>query len=157
MSSRLLCNPSAETASSARCAEVSPNAVGVAPGAPIYGFKVCDDAGQCPEDVVLRGIDEVTQYVLSLSGRATISELADAGKAKYEMFCAACHGADGTGNVQLGAPNLTDDVWLYGGSITRISESLRIGRNGIMPAQGEFLGDAKIHLLTAYIYSLSQQ
>ena len=104
-----------------------------------------------------RGIDEVTQYVLSLSGRATISELADAGKAKYEMFCAACHGADGTGNVQLGAPNLTDDVWLYGGSITRISESLRIGRNGIMPAQGEFLGDAKIHLLTAYIYSLSQQ
>ena len=67
------------------------------------------------------------------------------------------NGTHGTGNEQLGAPNLTDDVWLYGGSITRISESLRIGRNGIMPAQGEFLGDAKIHLLTAYIYSLSQQ
>ena len=104
-----------------------------------------------------RGIDEVTQYVLSLSGRATITELADKGKAKYDIFCVACHGADGTGNTALGAPNLTDDIWLYGGSLTRIAESLRIGRNGVMPAQGEFLGEAKVHLLTAYIYSLSQQ
>ena len=79
------------------------------------------------------------------------------GKAKYEMFCVACHGADGTGNTALGAPNLTDDIWLYGGSLTRISESIAIGRNGKMPAQGEFLGEAKVHLLAAYIYSLSQQ
>ena len=104
-----------------------------------------------------RGVDEVAQYVLSLSGRATISELADKGKVKYEMFCAACHGVDGTGNTALGAANLTDDIWLYGGSLTRISESIAIGRNGVMPAQGEFLGEAKVHLLTAYIYSLSQQ
>ena len=95
--------------------------------------------------------------MLSLSGRATITELADKGKAKYDIFCVACHGADGTGNTALGAPNLTDDIWLYGGSLTRIAESLRIGRNGVMPAQGEFLGEAKVHLLTAYIYSLSQQ
>ena len=67
-----------------------------------------------------RGVDEVAQYVLSLSGRATISELASKGKTKYEMFCVACHGADGTGNTALGAPNLTDDTWLYGGSLTRI-------------------------------------
>jgi len=104
-----------------------------------------------------RGVDEVTQYVLSLSGRATISELADEGKKKYEIFCVACHGADGTGNPALGAPNLTDDTWLYGGSLTRIAESIAKGRNGVMPAQGEFLGEAKVHLLAAYIYSLSQQ
>ncbi len=104
-----------------------------------------------------RGVDEVTQYILSLSGRATISELASKGKAKFEVFCVACHGADGKGNTALGAPNLTDDTWLYGGSLTRISESIAKGRNGSMPAQGEFLGEAKVHLLAAYIYSLSQQ
>ena len=104
-----------------------------------------------------RGVDEVAQYVLSLSGRATISELAAQGKVKYDMFCVACHGADGTGNTALGAPNLTDNTWLYGGSLTRISESIAVGRAGKMPAQGEFLGEAKVHLLATYIYSLSQQ
>ena len=103
------------------------------------------------------GVDEVTQYVLSLSGRATITELADKGKAKFEIFCVACHGPTGTGNTALGAPNLTDDIWLYGGSLTRISQSIANGRNGQMPAQGEFLGEAKIHLLSAYVYSLSQE
>ena len=104
-----------------------------------------------------RGVDEVAQYVLSLSGRATISELAAQGKIKYDMFCVACHAADGTGNTALGAPNLTDNIWLYGGSLTRISESIAVGRAGKMPAQGEFLGEAKVHLLATYIYSLSQQ
>jgi len=103
-----------------------------------------------------RGVDEVAQFVLSLSGRATITALADKGKAKFEIFCVACHGADGSGNTTLGAPNLTDNSWLYGGSLTRISESIARGRNGNMPAQGEFLGEAKVHLLAAYIYSLSQ-
>ena len=103
------------------------------------------------------GVDEVTQYLLSLSERATISQLAENGKKKYDIFCVACHGADGKGNIALGAPNLTDDVWLYGGSISRINESLIKGRNGQMPAFGEFLGDAKVHLLTAYVYSLSQE
>jgi len=104
-----------------------------------------------------RGVDEVAQYILSLSGRATISELASKGKAKFEIFCVACHGADGKGNTALGAPNLTDDTWLYGGSLTRISESVAKGRSGKMPAQGDFLGEAKVHLLSAYVYSLSQQ
>jgi cytochrome c oxidase cbb3-type subunit 3 len=103
-----------------------------------------------------RGVDEVAQFVLSLSGRATITELADKGKAKFQIFCVACHGTDATGNTALGAPNLTDNSWLYGGSLTRISESIARGRNGNMPAQGEFLGEAKVHLLAAYIYSLSQ-
>ncbi len=103
------------------------------------------------------GINEVTQYLLRLSNRATIDELADQGKAKYDIFCVACHGPDGKGNPALGAPNLTDDYWLYGGSITNIAESLIQGRNGQMPAFGEFLGEAKVHLLTAYIYALSQE
>jgi cytochrome c oxidase cbb3-type subunit 3 len=103
------------------------------------------------------GVDEVTQYVLALSGRATIDELAEKGKAKYDIFCVACHGPTGTGNPALGAPNLTDDTWLYGGSITRIAESIAKGRNGQMPAQGERLGEAKVHLLAAYVYGLSQE
>jgi cytochrome c oxidase cbb3-type subunit 3 len=102
------------------------------------------------------GVDEVAQYLLSLSGRATITELADKGKAKFDIFCVACHGPTGTGNPALGAPNLTDDVWLYGGSITRISQSIAKGRNGKMPAHADFLGEAKVHLLAAYVYGLSQ-
>ncbi len=104
-----------------------------------------------------RGVDEVTQYVLRLAGRPAIEALADAGKTRYDMFCAACHGPDGKGNAALGAANLTDEVWLYGGSITRIAESIAVGRNGQMPALGEFLGEPKVHLLSAYVYSLSQQ
>ena len=103
------------------------------------------------------GVDEVTQYVLSLSGRATIESLAESGKTKYQTFCIACHGPEGKGNQALGAPDLTDDIWLYGGSITRIAESIAGGRSGQMPAQNERLGEDKIHLLTAYVYSLSQQ
>ncbi|MDH3759590.1 MAG: cytochrome-c oxidase, cbb3-type subunit III [Gammaproteobacteria bacterium] len=103
------------------------------------------------------GVDEVTQYLLSLSGRSTIAELAEKGKTKYDMFCVACHGPTGRGNPAMGAPNLTDDTWLYGASINRIAESVAKGRNGVMPAHGEFLGEAKVHLLAAYVYGLSQQ
>lgn len=103
-----------------------------------------------------RGVDEVVQYLLSLSGRTSISALAENGKAKYDIFCVACHGPEGKGNPALGAPNLTDDTWLYGGSITRIAQSIAAGRNGQMPAHGDFLGEAKVHLLAAYVYGLSQ-
>jgi len=103
------------------------------------------------------GVDEVTQYVLSLSGRATINDLAEKGKAKYDIFCVACHGPTGAGNIALGAPNLSDDIWLYGGSISRIAESIAKGRNGQMPAQRERLGESKVHLLAAYVYGLSQE
>lgn len=102
------------------------------------------------------GVDEVAQYVLSLSGRDTRHELAQKGKASFDLFCVACHGADGTGNATLGAPNLTDPSWLYGGSATRIAESIANGRSGVMPAHREFLGEAKVHLLAAYIYGLSR-
>ena len=102
------------------------------------------------------GVNATANYVMSLAGRDADAALAEAGKAKYDMFCASCHGADGKGNKLLGAPNLTDDVWLYGGSPRAIKESIAKGRNGRMPAQGEFLGKAKSHLLAAYVYSLSQ-
>jgi cytochrome c oxidase cbb3-type subunit 3 len=103
------------------------------------------------------GVFNVAEYVLSLSGKRIINENAAAlGKEKFGQLCVACHGADGRGNVALGAPNLTDDVWLYGGSQKTVMESIDKGRNGRMPAHAEFLGEAKVHLLAAYIYSLSR-
>ena len=70
--------------------------------------------------------------------------------------CVACPGADGKGNLALGAPNLTDNVWLYGGGEATIIESVTKGRNGQMPAWGEFLGPNKVHVLSAYVYGLSK-
>ena len=61
------------------------------------------------------------------------------------------------GNIMFGAPNLTDDIWLYGGSQKKITESIIKGRSGVMPAHKEFLGEAKVHILSAYIFSLSKQ
>lgn len=103
------------------------------------------------------GVDQVTSHVLSLSGRRVDDAKGAAGKAKYDMFCVACHGPDGKGNPQVGAPNLTDDIWLYGGSRAAIAASIAGGRQGKMPAHEEFLGEAKVHLLAAYIYSLSKK
>ena len=101
------------------------------------------------------GVEEVAAYVIQLSGREADSTKAAAGKARFEMMCVACHGADGTGNKALGAPNLTDKIWLYGGSPGVIKLSIANGRNGKMPAHREFLGEQKAHLLAAYVYSLS--
>ncbi len=103
-----------------------------------------------------QGVKEVANYVLSLSGRPHDAQLAAAGKEKF-VVCAACHGPDGKGNQAIGAPNLTDNIWLYGGSLATIMETITKGRQGQMPAQKDNLSPAKIHLLTAYVYSLSHQ
>ena len=103
-----------------------------------------------------KGIAEVTQYVLSISGQEHDAQVAQTGKAIYDSNCAACHGADAKGNYAVGAPNLTDDIWLYEGTPAGIRQTLRNGRNGNMPAQKDRLREDKIHLLTAYIYQLSQ-
>jgi cytochrome c oxidase cbb3-type subunit 3 len=103
------------------------------------------------------GVNQVATYVMSLSGRDVDAKLAAAGKEKFDMFCVGCHMTDGTGNQALGAPNLTDNVWLYGGSPRTIKETIAKGRNGKMPAHSEFLGSAKSHILAAYVYSLSNQ
>jgi cytochrome c oxidase cbb3-type subunit 3 len=102
------------------------------------------------------GTRNVANYVLSLSGRTHDSLRAAQGKEIFAGNCAVCHGADGRGNPALGAPNLTDEVWLYGGSEATIMASISKGRNGQMPAWGEFLGPTKTHLLAAYVYGLSQ-
>ena len=106
-----------------------------------------------------QGIKEMTAYVLSLSGRKVNAKDAQAGQTKFAM-CAACHGMDGKGSVAnnnpFGAPNLTDNIWLYGGSQRAVEETLINGRAGVMPAWKDILGEDKVHLLTAYVYSLSQ-
>ena len=101
------------------------------------------------------GVSDVTEYVIGLSGRNVDTVAAARGGEKFAMLCAACHGADGTGNQALGAPNLTDNIWLYGGSEARVYETIAKGRNGMMPAHADFLGKDKVHLLAAYVYSLS--
>lgn len=103
------------------------------------------------------GVSQVADYVMSLAGREVDAASAEAGKAKYDMFCAGCHMPGGTGNIALGAPDLTNNIWLYGGSPRSIKESIAKGRNGAMPAHSEFLGAAKSHILAAYIYSLSHE
>ncbi len=102
-------------------------------------------------------VNKVANYVMSIAGRDVDDDLAAAGKVKFDMFCAGCHMPDGTGNVALGAPNLTNNIWLYGGSPRTIKETIAKGREGRMPAHSEFLGKAKSHILAAYVYSLSHE
>lgn len=106
------------------------------------------------------GVEKVLAYVLSLSGRSpdtrASSETLNAGKVTFTTMCAACHGADGKGNQMLGGPNLTDKVWLHGGSIADIRESITNGRINKMPPHLERLGDTRVRLLAAYVLSLSQ-
>jgi cytochrome c oxidase cbb3-type subunit III len=101
------------------------------------------------------GVNDVLAYVLSLSGRSS-REAGDAlhGKVLYESICIACHGADGKGNQALGAPNLTDNIWLHGSSVANIRDVIANGRQGQMPAQGGVLSELKIRLLAAYVLSL---
>jgi len=106
------------------------------------------------------GTANMVEYVRSLSGLKHDEAMAEAAAPQFQQICAACHKPDGTGMQALGAPNLTDDVWLYGGSSKQIAFTLKNGRNGNMPAHAEILGnnaDAKIHLLTTYVYSLSNE
>jgi cytochrome c oxidase cbb3-type subunit 3 len=101
------------------------------------------------------GLFNVTEYVLSLSGRKVNENAAAAGKEKFMQLCVACHGPDGKGNPAVGAPNLTDDIWVYGGTQREVMETIEKGRSGRMPAHAEFLGEGKVHVLAAYVYSLS--
>jgi cytochrome c oxidase cbb3-type subunit 3 len=102
------------------------------------------------------GARDVAHYVLSLSERTYDSLRAFRGKALFQQACVACHGADGKGNPQLGAPNLTDGIWLHGSGEQNIIEQILKGRTNQMPAHKDILSPAKIHLLTAYVYGLSQ-
>lgn len=97
------------------------------------------------------GVDQVANHVLSLSGQDHDAHLAELGKAKF-VTCAACHGPDGKGNHALGAPNLTDDVWLYGsGDIDAMRDAIKQGHEGVMPAWETLLGMDRARLVVAWV------
>jgi cytochrome c oxidase cbb3-type subunit 3 len=113
---------------------------------PKYGLENLLDAGQ---------IDDAAEYVLSISGNpGTNTAAIERGKALFTSQCADCHGTDGKGKQERGAPNLTDRIWLYGGEKRNIVESIRTGRGGKMPNWGTRLDPLSIKLLTLYVHSL---
>ncbi|TVQ29604.1 MAG: cytochrome-c oxidase, cbb3-type subunit III [Wenzhouxiangella sp.] len=102
---------------------------------------------------------EVTRtaaFVQQLAGQEVDSTLAAAGRRHYDMLCAACHGPDGTGNPLLGAPDLTTGVYIYGGSQADLRYTIRNGRQGVMPAQRDLLGEVRSRFVTAYVLSLNE-
>lgn len=101
-------------------------------------------------------VENVANYVLSLSGTPHDAAKAAAGKPMFAT-CAACHGVNGEGNIAMGAPRLNDKVWLVSGTVAGITETINKGRHGVMPAWKDFLGEEKSHIVAAYVYSLSNQ
>jgi cytochrome c oxidase cbb3-type subunit III len=112
---------------------------------PRYGIdKLLDD----------KQINDAAEYVLSLSGRASDQAAVTLGKAIFAEQCASCHGTDGKGKQEQGAPNLTDAIWLYGDSRPAIVESIRTGRGGMMPAWAGRLDPVTLKALAVYVHSL---
>jgi cytochrome c oxidase cbb3-type subunit 3 len=99
-------------------------------------------------------VEHLAHYVVSLSGGGHDAIKAALGKGKFDV-CAACHGAEGRGNTALGAPNLADRIWLYGGGVSAVLEAINKGRAGVMPAFKDSLGEGKVHVLAAYVWGLS--
>ncbi|NLY63664.1 MAG: cytochrome-c oxidase, cbb3-type subunit III [Alcaligenaceae bacterium] len=101
--------------------------------------------------------NETAHYVRSLSGLSHDATLVPAGEATFKQFCVACHGVDAKGNKALGAPNLTDNIWLGSSSRDVIVNTILNGREGIMPAQKNLLSADQIRMLAAYVWSLSNK
>ena len=100
------------------------------------------------------GVTRTAVYVQKLAGKPVDETMAAAGQRNYMQFCVACHGPEGKGNPQLGAPNLTDGVYTYGGDPDSLRATIRNGRNGVMPAQKPLIGETRARLAAAYILSL---
>ena len=98
--------------------------------------------------------NRLAQYVLSLSNSPHNAIAAALGQSKFAV-CAACHGAQGQGNPQLGAPNLADKTWLHGYGADAIVAMVTNGKTNVMPAQGGRLSAEQIHVLAAYVWGLS--
>ena len=99
-------------------------------------------------------VSEVVEYVLAMSGQDHDAALAAPGETLFVEQCAACHGDDGKGLVEIGAPNLTDAIWLYGGDRASLTETVNNARFGVMPAWGLKLDDPTVKQLAAYVHSL---
>ncbi|QHQ36324.1 cytochrome-c oxidase, cbb3-type subunit III [Algicella marina] len=99
-------------------------------------------------------IESVVEYVVSLSAKDFDTALAASGQRVYAENCAACHGDDARGDRELGAPNLADAIWLYGGDRETLEETVRYSRYGVMPAWGQRLSDADVRAVSLYIHSL---
>ncbi len=99
-------------------------------------------------------INDVAEYVLSLTSRSTSPEAVERGKAVFAEQCVACHGEQGKGNKELGSPNLTDGIWLYGDKKEDVVESIRTGRGGVMPFWENRLDPITIKQLAVYVHSL---
>ena len=111
---------------------------------PAFGAPLSDDQRNLLAD-----------YVQHLAGREIDSERVTQGQQLFTTYCAACHGPTGDGNPVLGAPRLSNEIWLHGAGRSVIYDVITNGRMGQMPAQEPVLGDDRVHVLAAYVYSLS--
>jgi cytochrome c oxidase cbb3-type subunit 3 len=123
---------------------------------PGYALKVPDAAEPLPRQTPAQ-IEDLVQYVLSFTGRATDDAAASRGASAYtKAGCWDCHGRDLGGDPAIGAPSLTDDIWLYGGGSTELRHTLRRGRAGMSPAFGRTLSPAQLRNVAVYVASLAQ-
>lgn len=107
------------------------------------------------DEILERGqVEDVAAYVLTLNGSKEATEQSARGAVVFAEQCASCHEADGTGNKELGAPNLADHIWLYGGDLPTIVETVSYSRNGVMPAWSNRLSEGTIKELALYVHSL---
>jgi len=128
----------------------------------LYGIRADNDQtrfSQMPkfgQDQLLEPeqIQDVASYVLSLSGQPDDADAAERGKVTFQEQCSACHGENGKGNNDLGAPNLADSIWLYGGRKEDVVQSIHTGRGGMMPGWKDRLDPVTIKSLTVYVHSL---
>lgn len=124
-----------------------------------YGINALHDETRIAQMLAFGGdgmiekpqVKEVTEFVLALSGQAHDAAAAEAGSVVFEENCASCHGDDGRGGYENGAPDLGDGHWIYGGSRENIYQSVYYGRQGVMPAWEGRLSDAQIRMLTLYL------
>ncbi len=98
-------------------------------------------------------IDQVVQYVRQISGQEQRRGLASEGAVVFADNCSACHMEDGTGDRAQGAPNLTDAIWLYGGDVAALTETVTNARFGVMPAWSDRLSEADIRAVATWVHS----
>lgn len=107
------------------------------------------------DEILERGqVEDVATYVLTLNGSTEANEQSARGAVVFAEQCASCHGADGTGDMELGAPNLADHIWLYGGDLPTIVETVSYSRTGVMPAWSTRLSEGTLKELALYVHSL---